>query len=75
MYFVNGAVFETCYQSGLLSYLRQSSFNNSFQVSGNITNQNKMAKKVFLSTKRAIPSAQIPFVSREEIASSSGNSP
>ena len=34
-----------------------------------------MAKKVFLSRERAIPSTQTPFVSRAEIASTSRNNP
>jgi len=34
-----------------------------------------MAKKVFLSRERGIPSAQAPSVSREEMASTSGNNP
>ena len=34
-----------------------------------------MAKKVFLSSERAIPPAQTPSVSREEIASTSRNNP
>jgi hypothetical protein len=47
-----------------------------FQLSGiTITNQNIKAKNVFLSREIAIPSAQIPSVSREEIACTSGNNP
>jgi len=34
-----------------------------------------MAKKMFLNWERAIPSAQTPSVSREEIASTSRNNP
>ena len=34
-----------------------------------------MAKKVFLNRERAIPSAQTPSVSRDEIASTSRNNP
>jgi len=34
-----------------------------------------MAKKMFLRRKRAIQSAQIPSVKREEIASTSRNNP
>jgi len=34
-----------------------------------------MAKKVFLSRERAIPTAQIPSASRDEIASTSANNP
>ena len=35
-----------------------------------ITNQN-MAKKVFLNRERAIPTAEVPSVNREEVASTS----
>jgi len=34
-----------------------------------------MAEKVFLSSERAIPSVQTPFVSKAEIASTSSNNP
>jgi len=34
-----------------------------------------MAKKLFLSRETAIPSAQTPSVSREEISCTSGNNP
>ena len=65
--------FETPYQSALVCSLQQSSFNNSFQVSGIITIQIIMSEKVFLSSESAIPSAHVPSVSRVEIASSSRN--
>ena len=42
------------------------------QVSG-ITNQNIMAKKVFLNRERAIPTADTPSVSRAGIPSTSRN--
>ena len=44
------------------------------QVSG-ITNQNIIAKKVLLNREMAIPTAETPYVSRADIASTSSNIP
>jgi len=46
-----------------------------FQVSSIFRNENVMAKKLFLNMESAIPSTQIPSISREETASTSGNNP
>jgi len=53
-----------CY-CGLIHYI---------QIIGVLLNQN-MIKKLFLNWRRAIPAAQVPSVSRKEIASTSRNNP
>ena len=45
------------------------------QVSGIITNQNIMAKKVFLNREMDIPTAETPSISRADIPSTSRNIP
>ena len=73
----NATEFETCHYSALLGLIPVfgTVLNIQFLVSGIIINQNIMAKKVFLSSERALSLAQIPSVSREERASTITNNP